>query len=219
MNKVVLVPLLGLIAACSSSPTIQVPTNVGQEKVINRIDDLSSRPSYITEQNPFKIEGGKVYALGETTGPIDSNLSALYRIAQNNAKSLISSSVEARLDYILQNAEEGITMGTSQARYIGSEVSQLTTHSIRLDHQYWEKVATVQESGQVTVSYRVFALVEIPEHDFKTAIFDAIRASQGKLGISAEFAKKVDEHWEKITGSLPQKHTEFVAEKPTAKEE
>jgi hypothetical protein len=50
----------------------------------------------------------------------------------------------------------------------------------------------------VTVQYRVFALVEIPENDFKAAVFDAIRRSQGKAGISAEFAEKVDKHWDQF---------------------
>lgn len=212
--------VLALATGCSSAPpVVQVPSNVGEEKIISRTDGLSSRPNYIHESEPFRVESGKVYALGQTTGPIDSNLSALYRIAQNNAKSIISTSIEGRLDYVFQNAEEGIQMGASQARFIGSETSQLTTHSIRLSHLYFEKVATVQESGQVGLSYRVFALVEIPEQDFKTAIMDAIRASQGKGGLSAEFAKKVDEHWDKITGKTPDlKATEVVASKPEVKE-
>ncbi len=56
----------------------------------------------------------------------------------------------------------------------------------------------VQENGQSVLRYRVFALVEMPEQDFKSAVVDAIRRSQGKGGISQDFAKKVDAHWDQF---------------------
>jgi hypothetical protein len=196
--------LVLVVGACSSStPKMDggVVENFGQEKVISRIDDMSSRPSWLKESEPLRFEGGKVMSLGMTVIPADHNVSAAYRIAENNAKSSISHSIEQRLDYVFENAEEGTAMGASQARYIGSEASKLTTSSLRLSKRYWEKISTVQENGQPTLQYRVFALVEMPESDFKTAIVDAIRRSQGKQGISAEFAKKVDEHWSKFVNA------------------
>jgi len=192
------------MVACSSSPKTElekaVANQVGQEKVMGRIDGLDSRPEWLKEETPFKILDGKVYSLGMTTIPADHNLSAAYRIAENNSKASISHAIESRLDFVFQNSEEGTMMGAGQARYIGAEASKLTTNSLRLSKRYWEKVA-VQESNQVALEYRVFVLTEMPEQDFKTAIVDAIRKNQGKKGISAEFAKKVDAHWDSFVNA------------------
>lgn len=197
-----------LIQACSSSPKTGldkvVADNIGQEKVISRIDDLSSRPAWLQEQTPFRIEGGKVLSMGSTVIPADHNLSAAYRIAENNSKALISHSIEQRLEYVFQQADEGTSMGSNQAQFIGAEASKLTTNSLRPSKRYWERVATVGQDGQATVQYRVFALTEMPEEDFKKAILDSIRKSQGKQGISAEFAKKVSNHWDAFVNDSPQ---------------
>lgn len=190
-----------VIAGCSSTNSKKISEmqgNVGEERILSRIDELSSRPSWVKESEPFRIEGGKVYSMGMTSIPADDRVEAAFRIAENNGKAAIAGAIEQRLDFVFQNAEEGTGMSSTQARYIGAEASKLTTSSLRSSKRYWEKVATTQENGQVTVRYRVFALVEMPENDFKAAIFDAIRRSQGKAGISAEFAEKVDKHWDQF---------------------
>ena len=147
---------------------------------------------------------------------INDNLSAAYRIAENNSKSSISHAIEQRLDYIFENAEEG-TGSSSQARYIGSEASKLTSNNLQLKYRYWEKVA-IQGQTEVAVQYRVFVLIQMDESQFKAAITDAIRESQGKQGISAEFAKKVDQHWEKFVNESPQNEQRTPSAKNASEE-
>lgn len=193
--------LLAFSVGCSSTNSkkiAEIQGNVGAERVLSRIDELSARPAWLKESEPFRIESGKVYSMGMTSLPVDDRVEAGFRIAENNGKAAISNAIEQRLDFVFQNAEEGTAMSTTQARYIGAEASKLTTSSLRPSKRYWEKVATTQENGQVTVQYRVFVLVEMPENDFKAAIVDAIRRSKGKAGISAEFAEKVDKHWDQF---------------------
>jgi hypothetical protein len=36
----------------------------------------------------------------------------------------------------------------------------------------------------------------MPETDFKRAVINAIRKQEGKGGLSQDFSKKVDEHWD-----------------------
>jgi hypothetical protein len=204
MRQIISILALVALAGCSSSPTkiSDMQGNVGEERVLNRIDDVSSRPDWLRESEPFRITAGKVYSLGMTSLPADDRVEAGFRIAENNGKAAISNAIEQRLDFVFQNAEEGTSLSGTQARYIGAEASKLTTNSLRPSKRYWEKVATTQENGQVSVQYRVFALVEMPENDFKTAIFDAIRRSKGQDRISADFAKKVDQHWDQfVNGS------------------
>ena len=94
-------------------------------------------------------------------------------------------------------------MGADQARYIGAEASSLITSSIRSDKRYCEKIATTQDSGERVTRYKVFALVSMPEADFKKAIMAAVRKAEGKKGLSKNFADKVDKHWDQFTSQLP----------------
>lgn len=200
MKKLALVLPALLIAGCSSAPTASTPEST-PDRVIARIDDLSSRPSWLKESESFKVESGEVISLGQTTIPADHRVEAAYRIAENSAKAGIASAIEQRLEFVFQNAEEGTALGSTQARYIGAEASKLVTNSIRPSKRYWEKVATTDDSGNRKTIYRVFASVTMPEPDFKRAIMDAISKAQGKGGLSADFAKKVDAHWDSFTNA------------------
>ncbi len=187
------------LSACGT--TVKNPTmaEIESDKVISRIDNLSSRPDWVQESEPFRIEKGIVVSTGMTTLASSDRVEAGYRIAQNNAKAAIAGTIEQRLEFILQNAEEGTSINSSQVRYIGAEASKLVTSSIRIDKNYWEKIASTQDSGERITQYKIFSTVTMPEKDFKRAIFEAIKKAQGKGGLTKEFAKKVDEHWDKFT--------------------
>ncbi|NUM87855.1 MAG: hypothetical protein HUU37_01500 [Bdellovibrionales bacterium] len=200
MKKIlVLLPILTVVGCSSSSKTL-TPEN-SEDKILSRIDDRSSRPSWLKEAEPFRFEDGEVVALGSTTIPGDNRVEAAYRIAENNAKGFIAGAIEQRLEFIFQNAEEGTALDTTQARYIGAEAAKIVTSSIRLKDRYWEKVATTQDSGQRVTQYKVFATVSIPEEDFKRAIIDAAKKREGRRGLSSDFAEKVNKHWDQFTGA------------------
>lgn len=187
------------LAACSSVPTPRPNTPEAEpDRVLSRIDDLKERPSWLKESEPFRIDAGEVSSLGATIIPADNRVEAAYRIAENNAKGAIAGAIEQKLEFIFQNAEEGTSMDANQARFIGAEASKLVTSSIRPSKRYWEKVASTTDSGQRLTNYKVFATVSMPETDFKRAIMDAVRKAQGKGGLSADFAKKVDAHWDQF---------------------
>lgn len=192
-------------AACSSSPAKNT-SETQEDVVLSRIDGLGQRPDWLKESEPFTIREGKVYSLGQTTVPADNNVSAAFRIAENNGKAGVAGAIEQRLEFVFQNAEEGTSLDSTQARFIGAEASKLTTSSLRLHKRYWEKVATTTDQGERVTRYKVFALVQMPEEDFKKALLDAVRRQQGKGGLSADFAKKVDQHWDRfISGNSEQK--------------
>lgn len=187
-----------LLSSCSSAPT-QRTSETQEDRVIARINEVTSRPGWLDETKPFRIEHGEVTSLGQTTVPGDNRVEAAYRIAENNAKGAISSAIEQRLDFIFQNAEEGTGLDSTQARYIGAEASKVTSSALRIKNRYWEKVATTRDSGERVTQYRVFATVGMPEAEFKQAIIDAARKRQGKGGLSADFAERVNKHWDKFT--------------------
>ena len=43
----------------------------------------------------------------------------------------------------------------------------------------------------------------MPEEDFKKAILIATRKAEGKVGLSKNFAERVDKHWDQFTSNLP----------------
>lgn len=183
-----------ILTSCSSTPTQQTAESQ-PDRVIARINELGSRPGWLDESKSFQIRNGQVISLGQTTIPGDNKVEAAYRIAENNAKGAIAGAIESRLDFIFQNAEEGTGFDSTQARYIGAEASKITSSSLRIQDRYWEKVATTQDSGQRVTQYRVFASVVMPEAEFKQAVINAVRARQGKGGLSSDFSQKVNEHW------------------------
>lgn len=194
--KVIITIGLGLaLTACSSTPKNPTPENM-PDKVVSRINDASERPSWLNEEKPFDIKEGSVMSLGQTTIPGDNRVEAAYAIADNNAKGAICSAIESRLDFVFQNAEEGTAIDSTQARRIGAEACKITTSSFRPGTRYWEKVAITSDSGERVTRYKVFATVTMPENDFKRAVINAIRKQEGKGGLSQDFSKKVDEHWD-----------------------
>ena len=201
-NLLVFILATTALMGCSSSVKSPTTAEIDPDKVISRIDDLSSRPDWLKESDPFRFEGGNVYSLGSTTIPSGDRVDAAYRIAENNAKAGIASAIEQKLEFIFQNAEEGTQIGADQARFIGAEASSLITSSIRPSKRYWEKVAS-SESGVRKVNQRVFSMVSMPESDFKNAVMNAIKKAEGKKGLSKSFSEKVDKHWEKFTSDLP----------------
>jgi hypothetical protein len=188
---------------CSSNQNVQTPNfptdSELEEKVISRIDDLGSRPSWFKESEVFKVADGNVISLGAAIIPGDHRVDAAIRIAQNNAKSGICSAIEQRLDYVFQNAQEGTAVDTNQARFIGAEACKMTTSSIRNGKTYWEKVASRRDTGERFSQYKVFATVQMTESDLKLAILEAINKRSGKGGLTKDFAKKVEQHWEQFT--------------------
>ena len=197
--------LLGvvLMTACSSTPKNSDGKPLEPDVVLSRIDDLGSRPNWLKESEPFAISGGSVISLGQTQIPGDHRVEAAYRIAENNAKAQIAKAIEQRLDFVFQNAEEGTSMDEAQARSIGAEAANLTSSTLRVEKRYWEKVMTTDDSGSKKTIYRVYATVKMPETDFKRSVMDAIRKQQGKGGLSADFAQKVNQHWDKFVGAPP----------------
>lgn len=203
MRKLIYIYLLFTVLGCSSALKNPTKSEIEPDKVISRIDDMSSRPEWLKESEPFRVEKGNVISTGMTTIPGSDRVEAAYRIAQNNAKAAIAGAIEQKLEFILQNAEEGTSSNSNQIRYIGAEASNLVTNSIRPSKNYWEKVASTQDSGERITQFKVFSTVTMPEDEFKKAVFEAIKKAQGKGGLSKDFAQKVNAHWDKFTERSP----------------
>lgn len=188
---------LVVLAGCSSTPKYaQNKPETQPDVVVSRIDDMSERPSWLKEAEPFRIENGMVISMGVYTMPSDQRVESGFRVANNNAKAAISSAIQQRLSFIFQNGEENTAIDTNQIRYIGAEASEITSSTMRPYKQYWERVAMTLDSGERVTRYKIFAAVSMPEDEFKKAIYKALTKGQGEGKVSADFKEKLNEHWQ-----------------------
>ena len=202
------IPIALILVGCSSAPPqVEPQSNLGSnvpeiahDRVLDRMNDASGRPSWLNEERPFEVKSGMVISLGQVSIPAADRVEAGYLIAENNAKGSLCSAIESRMDYVFQQAQEGTSVDSTQVHRIGAEACKLTTSAIRPGRRYWEKVATTDGSGSVTVRLIIFTTVEMPESDFKRAIIAAAKNQQGNGGLTEDFSKKVNEHWYQFVG-------------------
>ena len=193
---------LSFVVGCSSTPErteyiSTAPTNseLQPDKVLARIDGMEERPSWLKESEPFYVERGTVYSLGTTTLKEGQRVEAGYRVASNNAKHVVSQAISQRLSYVFQRGEENEGFDEAKSSYIGAEASELTTSHLKPVKYYWEKVAQSDSNGQRQVVYKVFALVSIPESEFKKSVIAAAKKAEGAGKVSKEFDDKLNDHW------------------------
>ena len=201
MKKYQVIALTLILSACASEQKVAEDQKILDQPdvVISRIDGMSERPSWVRESELMTAKDGNVYFTGLQSVPVDSNAEQAYRSAELNAKAGIAKAIEQKLQVVFQNAEEGYAVDANQARFMGIEATDMIrTSSIRPFKRYWEKIRTTNNDGQRITKLVVFVVVSMPEIDFKKAILDAARRREGKGGISADFAKKVDQQWDNI---------------------
>lgn len=186
MQKIIsVISVLALLSSCGGTM---------QDKVIQRSDNRSSRPSWVKEETPLTQKDGNLYFFGQARIPAEkANISMGYRIADNNAKNSIAAAINQNLNYIFQNAEEGTTYDTTQIQFISTESAKaLMSKAIPTDH-YWEKVlSTINGEGDKEMFYSLYSRVKISEADMKAAVQ---RTLNGSKGISEDLKKKAEQQW------------------------
>lgn len=210
MKAIYSVLVVALLVGCSSSskrtengsPVKLEPT---PDVVLSRIDNLSERPSWLKESDPFYFENGSLYSLGTATLKEDQRVESGGRIATINAKATISQAISQRLSVAFQHGEEGAGLDEAQTQYIAASASEITTSHLKPTKYYWEKISQVDSSGQSKIVYKVFSLVSLPESEFKAAIIKAAKQGETKAKVSTEFKDKLNRHWDKFVGQDEQK--------------
>lgn len=186
MNKTIATAIMCMaMSACSTM----------SDKVIQRSDDLSSRPDWASETVAYFEEGNKTYFVGNMVVDGGASPAWLCLAASNVTKKDVADQIQQKLDYIIQASNEDIEFGLGQLKYVGTEASNLTVSSLRREGCYWEKVLTQVDESSKGIVYRAFAKMSIPTADLKKAIKNAA----SKKGLSKDFQKQVDERWNVVT--------------------
>ena len=187
MKKFVFATSVSLIlAACGGGMS---------DKVIQRSDDLSSRPSWAKESIPLTKKGADLYFLGQARIPAEkANVSMGYRIAENNAKNSIAGAINQNLTYMFQNAEEGTSYDANQVQFVSTESAKALMSKAIVSDRYWEKVlSTVNAEEDKEMFYSIYARVKISENDLKQAIERTLNKNKG---ISEDLKKKATQQWD-----------------------
>ncbi len=194
MKKLIIVGLGLSLSACSTKSYVK---NYQEEKILATASN-KSQPDWADETKVFWVEDGKVHSLGITQIRGDERPEAGVRIAQNNARANISKAIENRMEFIFQGAEENASYESTAAKFIGSEVSSVTSHSMRADAQWWKRFEQSEEDGSRKIYYKLYALETMPEEDFKRAVFAALNKGVQKHQLSESFQKQVDKQWDRF---------------------
>lgn len=183
-----------LFQACSSAPTVK---GYQKDEVLSTLNG-KDQPDWADESNPFVVRSGKVYSVGVTTLRGSDRPEAGFRIAESNARANFAKTIENRMEFIFQNSEENAAMDSTQARYIGSEVSSLTSHSMRIEGYWYKRYAESQDDGSRQILYKIYSLVTMPEDDLKKAVSDAIAGKVAEHKLSEDFQQKVNNQWDRF---------------------
>lgn len=186
--------LLAILGACAPKGGIQ---GFKPDETLSTASD-KLQPAWADDTKAFWVKDGTVNSLGIAQIRGDERPEAALRIAENNAKANIARAIETRMEYIFQAAEENATYEATAAKFIGSEVSSLTANSIHLENRWWKRFAQSQEDGSRNIFYKAYALVNMPESEFKKAVFNAINKGVKKHKLSESFQKQVDRQWDRF---------------------
>ena len=163
-----LVLTLTMIGACSSDGV----------KVLERSDDLSSRPDWAsTTKSTFKKDGN-IFYVGFVTTDGASSPSAAMNMSDEKA---LSSPMAAMSDQFLDQNQVGENLRESTgSRVISSLRSQrVPMPSLQITKRYWERVRMQDGEGIIKVELRVYSLAEVSDQDFAKARQIAFDRLQG----------------------------------------
>lgn len=187
--------LAAVLCACSSKPIVNGQKFEADQTLSTAADKPMPEWAEMGETQPFRVDGGKVYSVGITQIRGDERAEAAARVATNNAYANVAKHVENKTEFILQNSEENFGYDSTSAKFIGSEVSNITSHEFTNEGIWWKRYVQMQEDGSRRIFYKVYSLVTLPEPSLKAAVHKAI-SGQGERKISQAFQKQVDARWD-----------------------
>lgn len=196
-NKIILAIGFIFLTACSSTPVVNGQKFEPDQTLSTAGNKDMPEWAELGETQPFRVIKGKVFSVGITQIRGDERPEAASRVATNNAYANVAKHVENKTEFILQNSEENFGYDSTSAKFIGSEVSSITSHEFTNEGVWWKRYATTQSDGSRTVLYKVYSLVTLPESTLKAAVHKAIQGSHDRK-LSQSFQKQVDRQWNRF---------------------
>ena len=117
MKKIAILTSVLALAACGGM----------SDKVISRSDDLSSRPSWVKDDNPVIVKDGDMFITSMATVRSDkANISQGYRIAENQAKTDLANAIKTDIKANFVDAQEGVEGDQFRTEFLSIEKSEIS---------------------------------------------------------------------------------------------
>ena len=154
--------------------------------------DGNDRPGWANQQRAVTIKDGNMMILGFQEVPVDSKISAAFRLSDNSARTELSKLIGNQFSSIYQNLEEGLGDDANMSRFYATEVSKNLLRELKISSRYWEKIQSFDRDGLKTFRLRVYSLAEIPEVNYKRLVREKIEREK----LDPEMRQKALVHFE-----------------------
>lgn len=185
------------VVGCSSAPKID-NREIEKDQILSTLND-SSQPSWANEAKPFYTDGSNAYSVGVVTMYGNERPEAGMRVAALESRTNFARTVTDKLTSFLQSAEENGGMESTQAKYLASSASELTTHSIKIESYWYKRYVSTQEDGR-HIYFKVYALSSMPIQEIRAAMDAAISGKANEHSLSEAFKAKADAQLSKMMG-------------------
>lgn len=148
--------LLGTIGLFTTSCSSLEPM-----KLANSND---TEPEWVNSNQVTFQKDNKLFAIGQAEAQPHARPSALYRVSDANAKSLIFQKIKSENEYNLSGNESGVE-STGSYDFNFNEKSKLSLSNIEINERYWKVVKITDEDGEEKLRKIAYSLVSL---DLKT---------------------------------------------------
>lgn len=201
MKKYLLVSFAFLTTfGCSTSqPRIGVQ-NAGKEVTVATLND-ESKPSWVKKaaEQTFYVDDGQVISIGSTTLSGDSRIDAGFKIAEASARANIGRVITNRMESLIHVAEESADFQGIKLQSITAEATKLTASGMKPSRRFYERVAVTGDDGVPRTELRFWSELKMSQDDYAKAVVQTAKNAESKSGLSPEFSKQVEKHFERFT--------------------
>ncbi len=196
-NRLGLITVLALIpffSGCSSAPT---NTEYKPDRVVGRMDELDSRPNWVTESTSVQEKDGKLQFIGVSEVPGDSRVQAAFKMSDASARGYVVNKIETSVLKVVESSDTGLSMEDQSLQSLIQEVSKSSLKNIDVKSRYWEKVARTSSGGSESLVLKTFSLIEIPTQEMKNLLTSAIESpkTQVKSDLRNRLKTAIDSGW------------------------
>lgn len=194
LGWITVLALIPFFSGCSSAPTT---TEFKPDRVVGRMDELDSRPNWVTESTSVQEKDGKLHFIGVSEVPGDSRVQAAFKMSDASARGYVANKIETSVLKVVESSDTGLSMEDQSLQSLIQEVSKTSLKNIDVKSRYWEKVARTSSTGSESLVLKTFSLIEIPTQEMKNLLTAAVASpkTQVKSDLRNRVKTAIDSGW------------------------
>lgn len=154
-NFIILAILATFFVSCSST----------YKRTVYKMNDVSSKPSWANLEKTVWMDDGKHYAVGYVEAEDGANMNALFKMAENNARTELTKTLSNEVVATSENSNTGTH--SQDFSSVSKEYSSVWNQGITPEKRYYEKVRyTYVDEDSKEIKVLVYALVSVSEKTY-----------------------------------------------------